>query len=65
MTKSWMSVSFIALVALIVPSLLYFWGWMSLLAVQWIALLGTFAWFLVTPLWMGRQLDVDADQVEI
>jgi hypothetical protein len=57
--------SFIALAATIVPSLLYFSGTMEHEMVKWIALLGTIVWFIATPLWMGRELPVDASEVEI
>ena len=57
--------SLIALAATIVPSLLYFSGTMDHAMVKWIALLGTIVWFIATPLWMGRELRVDASEVEI
>lgn len=57
--------SLVALAATIVPSLLYFGGMMDHDAVKMTALIGTIAWFITTPMWMGRELPVDADQVEI
>ena len=30
-----------------------------------IMLIGTVVWFIATPLWMGRELDIDASEVEI
>jgi hypothetical protein len=59
------TVSFVALAATIVPSLFYFSGTFDLDAVKAIGLAGTVIWFAATPLWMGRQLPVDASQVEI
>jgi hypothetical protein len=29
------------------------------------ALIGTLAWFVATPIWMGRELPIDATEVEI
>jgi hypothetical protein len=58
-------VSLIALAATTVPCLLYFGGMMSHEAVKLTALVGTIAWFIATPLWMGRELSVDAAEVEI
>lgn len=47
-------VSFIALVALLLPSILYCFGVASLPATQVIALVATVVWFCASPLWMGR-----------
>lgn len=58
-------ISFIALAATLLPSLLYFGGIMDHNAVKVTALVGTVVWFLTTPMWMGRKLPIDADQVEI
>ena len=58
-------ISLAALVLILVPGLLYLAGGVALAPVKAIALLGTVLWFLATPLWMGRKLPVDADQVEI
>ncbi len=57
--------SLIALVATIVPSVLYFTGTVEHDVVKWTALVGTVVWFVATPLWMGRELSVDAAEVEI
>lgn len=57
--------SLLALAATIVPSLLYFTGSMEHDAVKVTALIGTIVWFIATPLWMGRELPVDASEVEI
>lgn len=58
-------VSLVALAATIVPSVLYFTGTIEHDAVKWITLVGTVLWFVATPLWMGRELSVDATEVEI
>ena len=58
-------VSLVALAATIVPSVLYFTGLIDHDAVKWTALAGTAVWFVATPLWMGRELPVDATEVEI
>ncbi len=58
-------VSLLALLATIVPSVLCFMGMMGHDAVKWIALAGTIVWFIATPLWMGRELPLGADEVEI
>ncbi len=57
--------SLVALAATILPSCLYFLGVIGHDVVKLIALIGTALWFAATPLWMGRQLPIDADQVEI
>ncbi len=57
--------SLIALAATIVPTLLYFGGLIGHDAVKWMALLGTIVWFVVTPIWMGRELPIDSTEVEI
>jgi len=58
-------ISLIALGLVIIPSLLHFGGTIGLDAVKWAALVGTIGWFIATPIWMGRKLDPDADQVQI
>jgi len=58
-------ISLIALVATIVPSVLYFTSAIGHDVVKWTALAGTVVWFTVTPMWMGRELLVDAAEVEI
>ncbi len=58
-------VSLVALAATIVPSLLYYTGTIDHPAVKWTTLAGTAVWFIATPLWMGRELPVDATEVEI
>ena len=58
-------VSGIALLATIVPSTLLFIGATEHDVVKAAALVGTIVWFIATPIWMGRQLPVDAAEVEI
>lgn len=58
-------VSLIALAATIIPSVLYFTGAIEHDVVKIVALIGTVVWFIATPLWMGRELSVDASEVEI
>lgn len=58
-------ISLLALAATIVPSVLYFNGIVDHNTVMWTALAGTVVWFVVTPLWMSRDLPVDAAEVEI
>lgn len=58
-------VSLITLSLVVVPCLLYFAGIIELNAVKVAALIGTVGWFLSTPVWMGRDLSVDAAEVEL
>ncbi len=57
--------SLAALAVCVVPCLLCFAGPIGQEAVKWTALGGTVMWFIATPLWMGRELPVDAAEVEI
>ncbi len=57
--------SFVGLAATIVPCVLYFTGAIGHDAVKWTALAGTAVWFMATPLWMGRDLPIDAAEVEL
>lgn len=47
-------VSMIALAVTIVPGLLFFAGALEIEPMKWISLGGTVAWFIATPMWMGR-----------
>lgn len=58
-------VSLIALLATIIPSMLAFAGLIGLEAVKIAALASTIVWFIATPIWMGRELPIDAGEVEI
>ena len=57
--------SLITLSLVVVPCLLYFVDTIGLDAVKLSALIGTVGWFIATPLWMSRDLSVDASEVEI
>jgi len=65
MSKSTRLISLAALAATIIPCLLYFVGAIGHDAVKLLALVGTIVWFIVTPMWMSRELSVDAQEVEI
>jgi hypothetical protein len=58
-------VSLVALGLVIIPCLLYFLGMVELTVVKSAALIGTLGWFIATPMWMSRELAVDAAEVEI
>lgn len=57
--------SLIALAVTVIPSLVYFMGALDSEPMKWVALAGTIAWFIATPLWMGREPRIDATEVEI
>lgn len=59
------TVSLIALGFVVIPCLMFFAGAIGLDAAKLLALIGTFAWFAATPLWMSRKLPIDAAEVEI
>lgn len=48
-------ISAIALCLTIFPSLLYFAGRVELGTMKWLLMAATVIWFVVTPLWMGRE----------
>lgn len=58
-------ISMLALAAMIVPCLLLVAGAVDQSTVKSVALIGTLAWFIATPVWMGRELPIDATEVEI
>jgi hypothetical protein len=58
-------ISLVALAATIIPSCLFFLGTIGHDSAKAIALIGTAIWFIATPMWMGRELPVDATEVEI
>ncbi len=58
-------VSLVSISAVLVPSVLYFIGVLELDAVKTLALIGTIGWFAATPLWMGRDAEVDDAEVQI
>jgi hypothetical protein len=57
--------SLITLCMIVVPCSLFFAGAIELPLVKSIALFGTIGWFIFTPIWMSRQMRVDAAEVEI
>lgn len=57
--------SLITLGLVIVPCFTYFAGLIDLESVKWAALAGTIGWFIATPMWMSRELPIDASEVEI
>ncbi len=58
-------VSLITLGLVIGPCVLLFMGTIGLDTVKVAALVGTVGWFIATPMWMSRELPVDASEVEI
>lgn len=58
-------ISLVALALMILPSTLYFAGVIEHNVVTSAALVGTVVWFIATPVWMGRELPIDAGEVEI
>ncbi|WP_286763655.1 MULTISPECIES: hypothetical protein [Rhodopirellula] len=57
--------SLITLCMIVVPCSMFFAGAIELPLVKSIALFGTIGWFIFTPIWMSRQLPIDAAEVEI
>lgn len=57
--------SLITLSLVVIPCFFYFMGFMSLDGVKVSSLIGTIGWFVSTPVWMSRDLSVDAKEVEI
>jgi hypothetical protein len=58
-------VSWVALSATILPSILSWLGVLNLNVVSHIALVGTIVWFAVTPFWMDREPEIDDQEVQI
>jgi hypothetical protein len=58
-------VSLVALCATILPCFLYFGGMLGHDTVKTLALVGTIAWFIATPMWMSRKLSVADKEVEL
>lgn len=48
------TISWIAIIGTILPSVLYLFDVVSLPACKWSMLIATVVWFVATPLWMGR-----------
>lgn len=49
-------ISWLSIVGTILPSVLYLFGVLSLDSCKWMMLCATVAWFVATPLWMGREV---------
>lgn len=49
------TISALSLAATILPAMFYLSGALALDEVKWIMLLATAAWFVATPLWMGKK----------
>ena len=47
--------SFLSLLATVVPAYLFWMGKMDLDTVKWIMFLATIVWFAATPFWMDRK----------
>ena len=62
MRKAWIAISLVAVAATLIPSVLYLSGAVSHDAAKTISLVGTVAWFVATPLWVGA---ADADQADV
>jgi hypothetical protein len=65
MRRVYQTISWIALAATVVPSLLYLAGRIDLEQSKQLVLLATIGWFVHAPLWMGREppaRDGDADR---
>jgi len=56
-------VSWAAIVATILPSILFLAGRMTLDQSKWTLLLATVVWFVTAPLWMGRGGSVEEELV--
>lgn len=48
-------ISWLACIGTIFPSVLFLLDMANLQQVQWLMLVATIAWFVATPLWMGRK----------
>ncbi len=57
-------ISAVALVATILPAMLFLLGRVDLEQVKWLMLLATIVWFASTPFWMGRPTEVK-DEIDV
>ena len=48
-------ISWAACAGTVLPSVLYLLNQLDLAQVKWLMLLATIVWFVITPLWMGRE----------
>ena len=56
MRRSLQTISWLACVATVVPAVLFFLDRISLEKMQSSMLVAAVVWFVVTPMWMGREL---------
>jgi len=49
------TISWLSLAAVVVPALLFLYGSIGLTTVQSTLLVATIAWFITTPMWMGKE----------
>ena len=61
MRRIFQTVSWIALAATAMPSILFLYGSIDLDGAKLVMLLGTIVWFVATPLWMGRRIEQAAE----
>lgn len=57
-------ISIVAVVAVILPSILFLFSVITLEQVKITALIGTIVWFATAPLWIGRDKASDLDSSE-
>jgi hypothetical protein len=56
------SISWFALLALIVPPTVFLFDGMAIQPMKWIMLAATLVWFVITPLWMGKAEPSNTEQ---
>ena len=49
------TISWLSLAAVVLPALLFLYGSVELTAVKSTLLVATIAWFIATPMWMGKE----------
>lgn len=49
------TISWVACAGTILPSILYLFASLNLDLTKWLMLLATIVWFVITPVWMGRE----------
>jgi hypothetical protein len=63
MKRTYQVVSAVALVATIAPAILFLRGVIELDQAKLVMLVATVAWFVATPLWMGKPSKIDYVEV--
>ena len=58
-------ISFLGLATTLLAAILFWIGTFDLSTAKVAMLAGTVIWFVTCPMWMGKELPVDSDQVEI